>query len=48
MPTTKDHSLVEAHGYDVAAPQHATCPGQPGLDRPKSSPVQAQFEPGPY
>ena len=26
-PRAVDHGPVEAHGYDVAAPQLATCPG---------------------
>ena len=32
--TPVDHSPVRAHDYDVAEPQHATCSGQPGPDRP--------------
>ena len=44
LTPTVDHacepSPVEAHGYDVAASQHATCPGRPGLDRPNPSPPE--------
>ena len=40
--TPVDHSPVRAHDYDVAEPQHATCPGRPDLDRPNPSPVRTQ------
>ena len=36
--TPVDHSPVRAHDYDVAEPQHATCPGRPGPDRPNPKP----------
>jgi hypothetical protein len=37
MPTAEGHSPVEAHGYDVAEPQLATCLARPGPTRSPTS-----------
>jgi hypothetical protein len=47
MPTAEGHSLVEAHGYDVAASQLATCPTRPGPDQPNLKPTEARLRPSP-
>ena len=33
---------MEAHVYDVAAPQLATCPARPGPDRAQQSPFETR------
>jgi len=38
--TPVDHSPEGAHDYDMAEPQHATCPGRPGPDQPNPSPPE--------
>ena len=43
--TPVDHSPIRAHDYDVAEPQHATCPGRPGPDRPNPSPPEPSSDP---
>ena len=45
LASTVDHSPVRAHDYNVAEPQHATCPGRPGPDRPNPSPPEPSSDP---